>query len=617
MEEVPIVTANPVSTLIKDKSKEKPKKKNRIVEAIKNFAYMLPLAIIIFVQAFYLGKSFGTFTTFPYTSLTSYIFLGSLALLFLFLQMLMRSIFYSTALGLVFVAGLFSAWFGDFLTPIMDNFQSVGIIIKAAWSKKNLPFPLLMSGIIMGVFALITFLQFFLSLLVKSFFETVFGKEWGDGRLFGYLGAIALLIGIHSGFYFYSSSAEKSDNKIKWKKYSQYSPIEKFLTQTPGGIILGDKNIISIGTKKTESIDRKTGKVLASKTISNKVILSDWDMTEYPIMFTDTEIKCFNNALNIEKWATKYPTSFPELEIAPKKINSQTFIPLTAYLVSDKTRLLVKYDYGYFGVYEIETGKQLWLKSVDSKIRTNRIFPESYLGNDYWAVTGKNLFVSCYNGRVKSLNLLTGEQNWLYEHETPKFNGKGQKGYLLTKGDKVLVSFKTGELIELAAGDGRITQKTKNNEFSPISKPHWDGRKVSFVNKTGNYINLELDGGKKNFSYHLIKNKLSLIPVLADSKHEIICYRDAAYLVSPNKKEIIRLLQAKNRIFAVSPLVEKKLVYIGTQDGWVYCIHTGSHDEKWRVHINGELTSNSFKLIDSGLLVKTKSGSIYLLDKTK
>jgi hypothetical protein len=56
-------------------------------------------------------------------------------------------------------------------------------------------------------------------------------------------------------------------------------------------------------------------------------------------------------------------------------------------------------------------------------------------------------------------------------------------------------------------------------------------------------------------------------------------------------------------------------MYIGTQDGWVYCIHHGSFDEKFHIHVNGELDQNSLQISGKRLLVKTKSGSIISLNR--
>ena len=82
MDEVPIPNNNPV--FIKPKvTQTKPKKKSRLLETLKNFIFMFPLAMIISYQLYSLGYRFGEFITFPPTSVSSYIFIGSLLLMLL------------------------------------------------------------------------------------------------------------------------------------------------------------------------------------------------------------------------------------------------------------------------------------------------------------------------------------------------------------------------------------------------------------------------------------------------------------------------------------------------------------------------------------------------------
>ena len=192
MDEVPVATNNPV--VVKPPTtepKKKPKKKSPILETLKNFFFMMPLAFIVFFQMYHLGKCFGEYTTFPPMSFVTYISIGTILLMLLAIQMMMRSIIYSVIAGVVFVGGIFASWFGSFYDPVVENLSSVVDIVQAAWTKKDIPYQLVVTSSMTGVFAAIIFIQFLMSLLVKSFFEMIFGKSWGDGKWMGYLGAIA------------------------------------------------------------------------------------------------------------------------------------------------------------------------------------------------------------------------------------------------------------------------------------------------------------------------------------------------------------------------------------------------------------------------------------------
>ena len=60
MDDVPVATNNPVNLIIK-KQEIAPKltRKDRIKESLKNFFIMLPIVLLVVVQFFFLGKSFG------------------------------------------------------------------------------------------------------------------------------------------------------------------------------------------------------------------------------------------------------------------------------------------------------------------------------------------------------------------------------------------------------------------------------------------------------------------------------------------------------------------------------------------------------------------------------
>jgi len=77
MDEVPVANANPVNTIVKKNEKANgTKKTSPIAVSLKNLVYMFPLAFVVLLQMFFLGKSFGTFSTLPYASFSSFVFLA-------------------------------------------------------------------------------------------------------------------------------------------------------------------------------------------------------------------------------------------------------------------------------------------------------------------------------------------------------------------------------------------------------------------------------------------------------------------------------------------------------------------------------------------------------------
>ena len=612
MDDVPIVTANPVNLIIrKQEEAPKPTRKDRIKESLKNFFMMLPLALVVMLQFFFLGKSFGSFSTFPLTTYSTYILLGSMLLVLMFSQMLMRSIIYSTLAGTALVMGIFAAWFGDFYTPMAENMRSISLIVKSAWTRRDIPFNLLVTGSMTAIIAGIAFAQFFVSLFVKSFFEILFGKEWGDGRVIGYAGAIALLAGIHLGFYSYASMSSITSEKIIWEKTSIYSPVEKFITRTPGNFILGAEHLWIEQENEIAALDLKTGKVVNSQKFKPAVVHKGFQTSTLPVFCDKDALYGFTRDMGANLWKTTYPASFPNLEISEE--NKETFNsnPLTTRFVEGGRKLLAIFDYGYAGMYNVDDGNLLWLKQIDLQLHTNRIFPEMFLEDGLLIEAGDRIVISCHNGLVRCLNRDNGEQLWQYQHGTPKISGRSQKGYLSYDENRVAIAFKSGEVVTLALTDGRKIYQAAKQAFNTGGPVYFKGLHASMLTEEGIFHKLELDGGNILYSANVLPRRLDLVPVVYDLSHGIVAHRDEIMKLDDETRDVSVIFRSQNRVFATRPVIDDKIMYIGTQDGWIYCIHYGSKHEKWRIHVNGELQEDSLQMLEDSLLVKTRSGSIY------
>lgn len=618
MDEVPVANNNPVNLIIK-KPEAPPRKTriDRIKESLKNFFIMLPLALLVVAQFYFLGKSFGEFSTFPLTSITTYIFAGSILLMMFFAQMLMRSIIFSTLAGAALVGGLYAAWFGDFLAPMVANMNGISEILKSAWSRRDLPYNLLMTGAMTAVIAFVAFAQFFVSLIVKSFFEMLFGKEWGDGRALGFLGAIALLAGIQIGFYSYASMSSQSSEKVLWSRQVKYNPVEKFITRVPGSHIIGKDRIWTSEGDTLVSVDLKTGKQLETRNFKSGVVHKGFKNGDTPIFAGNDGLYGFNRELTASTWKTPYPASFTGLELAEDKKDLFTSLPVTTRMVDNGQKLLVIFDFGFIGVYNVADGAQLWFKQLDLQIKVNRVFPEMYLEDGHFLDAGDRLIFSCHNGLVRCLNLVTGEQLWQYQHGTPKISGKSQRAFLSENGnERVVASFRSGEFITLALKDGQKIYTAANPAFSPSAAPWCKDLQACFLTDEGIFYQIELDGGVTVFNINTLPRRSELLPVVQSLGNGVVAHRDEVLHVDTQERKVNRIFKSENRIFVTRPVVVDKMLYIGTQDGWIYCLHIGSKHEKWRVHVSGELLEDSLELFEDSLLVKTRSGSLYRVNRS-
>ncbi len=634
MDEVPIPNNNPV--FIKTKvTQTKPKKKSRLLETLKNFIFMFPLAMVICYQLYSLGYRFGEFITFPPTSVTSYIFIGCLLLMLLVIQILMRSIIYAVLVGIFFLAGIFSAWFGPIYDPIVNNLSSITEIIKSAWTRKDIPFQLLVTGSMSCLFAAIIFSQFILSLLVKSFFELIFGKNWGDGKWMGYVGAIALIFGIHISFNSYHKYSNDNKEKLIWKYYQTYTPLEKFVTRTPGSVSYNENYIWVNNGNKVLALNIENGKVEGEKIINSEVICKGISKSHYPIVATKERFIILSPTLETSLFEIVYPYKYdPSDENENQasdtaKLNSEVkseisenntedkelLIPLTYKMIDEET-LLAFFEYGKMGLYNITNGTEMWCNKIESSNKINRIFPDKYLDEISYLVNNKKLIVSCKNGFVKSIDIKTGKTDWTYEHSVARIGGKPQLGYLSKNDDRSLVvSFKTGEIVTLGYKDGHVIHKAINEKFAANNASWCNERKAHFITDEGLYYEIQLDGGNIENRINALPNKAEFYPMIQDNENGIYAHRENIYHVSPEDGFAKLIFTSKNRTFVTKPVFVGKTMYIGTQDGWIYCIHYGSSNVKWVCHTDGELMEDSFAISDKKLIVKTKSDSIYVFDK--
>ena len=619
MDDVPIATNNPVKIKSeKPVTKTNTKKKSHLLDTLKNFFFMFPLACIIFYQLYNLGICFGEFITFPPMSVISYIFIGSILLMLLAIQIMMRSIIYSVLAGIFFIFGIFSAWFGNVYEPVINNLSSIIDIVQSAWTRKNIPYELLVTGTMTGIIAALTFIQFITALIVKSFFEMIFGKEWGDGKWMGYVGAIALILGLQIGFSSYNKYSNNNEEKLIWQAYQKYSPLEKFVTRTSGNVSYDDNYIWINNGKDIRAFSINEGKEVGKTFVNSSVVIKGIEKANAPIVATENKFICYTNNLGDTSWEIPYPemtasdTEYTNEEITD---DNKILIPLTTHFLSDGKYLLAFYEFGKIAVYDVEKGEELWLKTVDQPSKVSRMFPEKYLSDISYIEHGNKLVIACQNGFIKCLDIKKGTQEWEYQHTVSKIGGRAQRGLLSENGENLVVSFKTGEIVTLSYKDGHLIHKIFNESFTSI-KPVWiNDRKAHFITEDGLYYAVELDGGNVDCRLNALPNKADIYPIVFNNEKGIYAHREKVYYVNPEEGITKLIFTSKNRTFVTTPVFEDKTMYIGTADGWIFCMHIGSESIKWTCHVNGELMEDSLKIEKDKLIVKTKSDSVFVFKK--
>ncbi|MBF0499371.1 MAG: PQQ-binding-like beta-propeller repeat protein [Candidatus Riflebacteria bacterium] len=612
MDDVAIATSNPVKPM--ESSAHAAPVKAKPVGTFINFFLMMPLAVVLLLQGFFIGRSFGNFTTFPFYTIQSYMTLGALAALMVVIQMMMRSIIYSTLFGFMLVSGIFHAWFGDFLSPLRENFAEVLSIMKHAWSNKDIPYPILMSTIVTTVLLIASGVNFIFALFTKYFFEIVFGREWGDGRKSAYFWAIVLLGICYFGFGAYAQTLAPGQ-RLLWEQRSFYRPIEEYCSRIPSAGIVSKERIWSYDTTSINAFDSGTGAQVKEKAAVPSIPAPMWIKTELPILGTSMGLISYDRDLLSELWTCAYPASLPGLVLPPEDVRPDQGVPL---LIRPDIRdgvIFCMFDYGYWGAVDTKDGHMLWIKPIDGPSKINRYFVEDFIRSPYLVSVKDVVVFACYNGRVIALKVDTGETVWEYVHPESKFEGKGQRAYLSIHENRVLAAFPSGSLVTFDAVKGTKIYEASSQQWHPISAASWEGDEAGFISSDGSYVRVAVDGGHVFMRTMLYYNKPYLMPAPKNLDRCFAAYKDSFFQIATATKELKDVCRFPKHTFACSPVVDESFVYTGTQDGWVMCFHKDSLDEKWRVHLSGELSEESLCSSDAGLLVRTRSGSVYCLKK--
>ncbi len=616
MDEVPIVTSNPVKVPIGASSAAKPKPKGP--GTVVNFFLMMPFALVILVITFVFGSQIGDYTTFPFFSWLSLVHVCAVLVLLFLAQVFLRSIVYSTLFASVLVAGIFYGWFGDYFGSVSSHFKDTIEILKSAWASKNLPYNILMSGIIIGVLAVVAVANFFLSLFVKYSFEVVFGREWGDGRTKAFIFMIVLMIACSVGMKFHASSV-RGDGIIEWEHRSLYKPLDEFCARIPSGVQIWQDRIYCFDPSGIDVYEQGTGKLIRHKDYPATILTNTWGMVENPVLGNQQALVAYEHELLAEIWRSPYPDKLPGYE--PPKNDDGTPgsapVPLPILYRTDLSRdyILVMYDFGYWSAVSAKDGKMLWIKPIDAQARVNRLFLEEYF-RSAWVLIAENLAIfSCTNGRIAAHNVATGDPAWEYQHGENKYAGKGQRGFLTRHGDRLLVTFPSGSVVILDLKKGTRIGEAKNVQWRPLSPAYGEGLEGAFVNGDGNLIRFVLDGGKVLMNHPLYENRPPLHPIPMNIPGNFAAYRSNLYSISSSTSNLEIALTIPQQCFAADPIVDGNYVYAGTQNGWVTCLHTASKSEKWRIKVPGELSEESLFATEQSLYVRTRSGSVFCLLK--
>ncbi|HNW35430.1 MAG TPA: PQQ-binding-like beta-propeller repeat protein, partial [Candidatus Ozemobacteraceae bacterium] len=310
-----------------------------------------------------------------------------------------------------------------------------------------------------------------------------------------------------------------------------------------------------------------------------------------------------------------WPGKLPGLELPPEDAAPDQGIPMLIRPDVAQGLVMAMFDYGYWGAISLKTGKMLWLKSIDATQRINRYFTEEFIRTPYLAFSNNILVFACQNARIVALKADTGEQVWEYQHKDTKYSGKGQRALLSITGDRVCAAFISGAVVTFDLSKGTKIYEARGADWHPVTAAVPVKDECSFISENGEYVRVQLDGGRVTARKMVMENRLPLMPAAIDLANGFIGYKDVLWKIDPVDGKFEKAKEYPKHLFAAGPVFDDKMLYVGTQDGWVLGMNRESSAEKWRVHVGGELTEESLIVADFGILVRTKSGSVFCLKR--
>ena len=254
-----------------------------------------------------------------------------------------------------------------------------------------------------------------------------------------------------------------------------------------------------------------------------------------------------------------------------------------------------------------EDGKLRWKHTVSSEV----------LGVPQ--VADGRVIVRSGDGRITGLSVADGKQLWIYEHSTPALIVRSHAGVTVRRGI-AYAGFAGGKLIAIKLSDGSllwentVSQPRGNTELERISDITsnpvmsddevcaiaFQGRLACYEAVQGNALwNREIDS--YNSLFILQKNIY-----LSDSQSVVMALdKDTGSTVWKNEQLLRRELSA--------PYAQDDFVVVGDREGFLHALSRSDGRFVARIKLDGGAIEVAPVAMDKGLLVQTRSGSVYSL----
>tara|TARA_B100000700_G_scaffold295717_1_gene358876 strand:- start:2783 stop:4024 length:1242 start_codon:yes stop_codon:yes gene_type:complete len=276
-------------------------------------------------------------------------------------------------------------------------------------------------------------------------------------------------------------------------------------------------------------------------------------------------------------------------------------------LVAQYNKLFLGTENGDVIAIDTETGELVWHVEVGNEVTSDPAVGEGMV------------VVHTVGGKVLSLSADTGEQNWVYEYQTPTLTLRGASAPSIVSGGVVLgdSSGRASVLIgtngqqawsqavgdpsgatelealadidsnpvivggviymiayngELAALELRSGEVRWKRDYSAYENLHIDGASIYLTDANSHVFGLDLRGGIEQWSNNELFGRALTGPTMVSNHLVLGDFEGYLHWLSPSSGEIIGRMELGGDGIYAQPVVDGNTLYVQTRDGDLYAI---------------------------------------------
>jgi outer membrane protein assembly factor BamB len=281
-------------------------------------------------------------------------------------------------------------------------------------------------------------------------------------------------------------------------------------------------------------------------------------------------------------------------------------IRVSAGVGSGEGLLLLGGDKGDVLAYD-EEGKLLWRSKVSSEVLS---VPQ---------VADGIVVVRSGDGRIVGLNASDGTRAWMYERSTPALVVRSHAGVTLQRG-VAFAGFAGGKLAALSIKDGRLLWETSvsqprgNTELERISditsNPVADDEQVCAISFQGRVACFDVAQGSPLWNRDISSDKGMML------LRKYLYLSDTGGIVIALDKVSGSTLWKNEQLSwrdTATPYAIGNFLVAGDSEGYLHGLNREDGSLVARIKLDGSPIQGAPLELDDGLLVQTRSGSLYSL----